>query len=189
MVARDVETAAAALRTLRREERERLGLAVLAFALALVATQVRPALALPLLAAGATAVVLEVQAAWRRWELLERLVLDRDAYAIPEVRMRGERAATMDSRTTLASSIRSVLREPGFAPTARVAACASDLEALASELDDDELVLHPVCAVTCVRLLTDDGESPLLNPELPPEDVRARVLRIRAGFERQGDST
>ena len=38
---------------------------------------------------------------------------------------------------------------------ARVLAAAEELEALASELDDEELELDPACAVACMRLLTD----------------------------------
>ena len=34
-----------------------------------------------------------------------------------------------------------------------------------------------------MRLLTDLGESPLLNPTLPPEDLRSRIRQIRSGFE------
>ena len=34
----------------------------------------------------------------------------------------------------------------------------------------------------CKRLLTDFVESPLFDPALPPEELRSRVRRIRAGF-------
>jgi hypothetical protein len=37
--------------------------------------------------------------------------------------------------------------------------------------------------VACTRLLTDLEGSPLLNPALPPEELRSRVRRIRSGFE------
>jgi hypothetical protein len=60
---------------------------------------------------------------------------------------------------------------------------AEELEALASELEDDELALDPACAVACMRLLSDLSASPLLNPALPPEELRSRVRQIRSGFE------
>ena len=60
---------------------------------------------------------------------------------------------------------------------------AEELEALACELEDEELALDPACAVACMRLLSDVSESPLLNPALPPELLRSRVRQIRSGFE------
>ena len=84
----------------------------------------------------------------------------------------------MERRHALADHVRSWLREP--APE-RVRAAAPELEALAAELDDDELMLDPVSAVICVRLLTHP-ESPLLDTARPPEELRARVSQIRSGF-------
>ena len=59
---------------------------------------------------------------------------------------------------------------------------AEEMEALAAELEDDELTLDPVSAVMCKRLLTDFMESPLFDPARPSEELRSRVRRIRAGF-------
>ncbi|MGH3085494.1 MAG: hypothetical protein ACRDNP_15825, partial [Gaiellaceae bacterium] len=89
------------------------------------------------------------------------------------------REATMERRHSFAALIRSRLRQPG---ETRVIAVAEELEALASELDNDELTLHPACAVACVRLASDVAESPLLNRELPGEDLHSYVRRIRSGF-------
>jgi hypothetical protein len=184
MTARSIEDTARRLQELRREEWSDLSLAVLAIGLALAATEVRQALAMPLFLGGLAVGFLAARTFFRRWELFDRLLLDRDAYAIPEVRARAEQVAAMKSRRTLAVSIRNLLKASRLSPSARVAAAAEELEALASELEDDELALDPACAVLCQRLLTDGIESPLLNTGLPGEDVRTRVRQIRSGFER-----
>lgn len=117
-----------------------------------------------------------VRALWRRWDLVDRLAGERDAYAISEVRARASSAATMERRRGCAASIRSRLREP------RLVLVAEELGALASELEDGELELEPAAAVACARLVTDVAGSPLLDPNLAPEDLSSRVLQIRAGF-------
>jgi hypothetical protein len=170
------------LRELRREEWADTLLAVVALGLAFAASQTHSVLATSLLVAFIGAVILDLRAFWRRWDLLDRLLLDRDAYAIPEVLARAERIASMKSRHALASSIRSLLGETRSTALNRVAVLADELEALASELADAELALDPHCAVLCEHLLTDGSESPLLNPALPIEDAVARVRRIRGGF-------
>ena len=60
---------------------------------------------------------------------------------------------------------------------------AEELEALARELEDDELALDRAFAVACMRLLSDVSASPHFNPALPPERLRSRVRQIRSGFE------
>ena len=52
MYARAVDDASARLQELRQEEWQELGLAALALGLALMATQIRPALAMPLFLGG-----------------------------------------------------------------------------------------------------------------------------------------
>jgi hypothetical protein len=182
MYARAVDEAAARLRELRHEEWADLGLAALAIGLALAATQVRPALALPLFFGGLAVGALGVRALWRRWDLVERLSGERDAYVIPEVLAFASRVATMERRHSLAVLIRSRLRRSRRAFGARSIAAAKELEALASELDDGGLALDPACAVACARLLSDPEKSPLLNPKLPPEELHSRVRQIRCGF-------
>jgi hypothetical protein len=44
--------------------------------------------------------------------------------------------------------------------------------------------VEPVSAAGCMRLLTDGAESPLLNPTVSTEDLRAALLRIRDGIRR-----
>jgi hypothetical protein len=86
----------------------------------------------------------------------------------------------------MSRSLRSLVAEPwrgGFCIVpGRVAAFAADLEQLARELADAECEVEPVSAARCLRLLSDGGESPLLNPAVPVEDLRAALLRIQCGI-------
>ena len=182
MYARAVDDASARLCELRREKREDLGLAMLALGLAVAATQVRPELAWPLFLGGIGVGALGVRALWRHWDLVERLACERDAYVIADVRDYASREATMDRRHGYAALIRSRLSRPGVAIESRLVASAEQLEALATELDDQQLAFDPACAVACMRLLSDLAGSPLLNPERPPEELRSRVRQIRSGF-------
>ena len=182
MYARAVEDAAQDLRELRHDEWGDFGLGALALSLAAVAGQFRSALALPLLIGGLTVWALGVRALWRHWDLVDRLAGNRDAYVISDVLAYASREATMDRRRNFAAMIRGTIRQPGLALESRVRAAADELEALASELEDEELVLDPACAVACLRLLRDSPGSPLLNPALPSSDLRSSVVRIRSGF-------
>ncbi|HEY8778120.1 MAG TPA: hypothetical protein VIM33_16790, partial [Gaiellaceae bacterium] len=65
-----------------------------------------------------------------------------------------------------------------------VEAFAADLLELACELQDADCEVEPVSAAGCLRLLSDGAESPLLNPAVPVEDLRAALLRIRGGIRR-----
>ena len=179
MDARSVDTATRRLHELRREERDQLGVAAFALGVAVAATQVVPQLAVPIFLGGLFVGALGVRALWRRWDLVDRLAAERDAYVIAEVRDYAAREATLDRRQSLAASIRIRLREP---VDPRICLAVGDLEALASELDDEGLTLDPVCAVACARLLSDTAGSALLNPALPPEQLRSSVRQIRAGF-------
>ena len=89
----------------------------------------------------------------------------------------------MERRQRHAALLRDRLERPGLLYEARILAAAEELEALASELDDEELELDPACAVACMRLLSDVVTSPLLNSALPPQDLRSRVVQIRSGFK------
>jgi hypothetical protein len=183
MYARAVDDAGERLRRLRHEAWGDFGLAAVALGLALVASRTRSEFVLPLFIGGLAVAALGVRAEWRRWDLVERLAGDGDAHSIPEVRAYAAQHATMERRRSFASLIRCYLEQPGLPGYARLAAVADELEALACELDDAALDLHPVSAVACLRLLSDVAESPLLNPALPAEDVRARTCRIRSGFQ------
>jgi hypothetical protein len=86
---------------------------------------------------------------------------------------------TMERRRVLAGSIRSLLSEP---LSDRVRTAAQELQALAEDLENDRLVLDPVCAVACRRLLGDPERSPLLNPAFRAEDLHSGIRQIRSGF-------
>jgi hypothetical protein len=184
MNAREVDEASARLRELRHVEWEDLGLASLAFALALAATQLRPALAVPLFLGGLAVGALGIRAMWRHWDLVDRLAGEREAYAISDVLEYASRAATMESRASYAAVIRSWASwpGPGSQAEAELEAALEELEELASELDDEELALDPAHAVACKRLVSDFDLSPLLNPAFPPEELRTQIRRIRGGF-------
>ena len=98
MNARDLDAAAARLRELRCEQREKLALGALALILAVVATTVYPDFAFPLLLGGVGVGALGVRALWRRWDLVDRLAAVPDALAIAEVRTYASRRTTVDSR-------------------------------------------------------------------------------------------
>jgi hypothetical protein len=150
-----------------------------AFGLAVAAASFRPALALPLFFGGLVLAGRAVLAGWRRWDLLDRLLVERDAYAIPEVRVRAAEEATMANRRWLSRTIRARLE---LAENPRVTVNADQLAALAEELADPQLELDPACAAACSRLLTDEVTSPLINSGLPAEEVRSRIVQIRSGF-------
>jgi hypothetical protein len=178
MHARAVDEGAARLRALRHQQWEDLGLGALAIALAVAATNVQPRLAVPLFVGGLAVGLRGVRTAWRRWDLVDRLAGEGDAYVIPEVLAYASRQASMERRRTFASLLQSRL----LGSDARIVAVAQELEELAVELEDDSLALDPVAAVASMRLLSDP-ESPLLDRAAPAEVLRSRVRQIRAGFK------
>ena len=187
MYARQVEEQSTELDELKRDELELVGLTVLCFGLAF-AGHGRPTVALPLLAAGLGGAFLAMRAFWRRWDLVDRLLLEREAYLIDEVGRRARHLAEPENRHSLAASIRwrlenaSALRDSA----GRLHRLAPELAELACALDDDSLELDPLRAVECERLLTDGTASPLVDGATSVEDVLARVRRIRAGFAPRG---
>ena len=182
MYARAIEESEAQLNELRQEEWEGFGLAALFLGAALAASFIHSALTLPLLFGGFTGCALGVRAACRRWDIVDRIVGERDAYVIAEVRARALQETSRQRRSDLAVSVRQILAAPGPRICERVACATEELKALARELDDEELVLDPAAAVACARLLTDPVNSPLFDEAGRPDDVRSRVLQIRSGF-------
>jgi hypothetical protein len=98
MTARQIDEAATRLRDLRTEAVANLGLAALAFGLALAASELLRPLALPLLVGGMAATALGLRAFLRRCFLLDDLSADRDAYAILDVRRHAAREALLRQR-------------------------------------------------------------------------------------------
>jgi hypothetical protein len=182
MTAQTIKDAGNRLHELRQDEWSDLSLAALAIGLALVASVLHPPLALPLFIGALASAALAGRAFFRRLELFDHLLLDRDAYAIPEIRRCAENIASMESRRALAQAVRTRLTPaPGYAVTERVAVAAEELKSLASELDDETLSLDPACAVRCYRLLNNYADSPLLNTLLPAQDVEIWIRQIRSG--------
>jgi hypothetical protein len=182
MYARAVDDAAARLRQLSCEQWEQFGLAALALGLAVTASEVLPALAVPLLLGGLALGALGMRAFWRHWDLLDRLAGDRDAHVIPAVAAYASRDATPERRHAAAAAIRRSLRERELGCDVQFMPVAEELEGLASELDDGRLALDSAAAVACTRLLSDAPGGALLNPALRPEELRSRVRQIRGGF-------
>jgi hypothetical protein len=183
MTGRMVDEAEHRLRQLRQDEWSRFALAALATGLSLAASVVHPPLAIPFFLGAMTVGVLAMHAVFERSDLVHRLMRERDAYLIPEIRRQAEATASMESRRMLAGTVRRRLGPlPGYPRAARVAAVAEELEALAGELEDDLLVLDPVRAVQCRELVTAYEYSPLLNDLLPADDVPVQLRQIRAGF-------
>jgi hypothetical protein len=185
MYARAVDDANSRLRDLRREEWSDLGLAALATGLALLATQTRTEFAIPLFAGGLAVAFRGLIAAWRRWEIVDRLAAERDAYVIPEVRKRALQGATIERRRLYAAYIRYAL---GTAVPGEFGTATPELEALVAELEDVTLTLDAACAVACARLVSDPSGSPLLRFESSPEEVLSRVRHIRSGFAPRADA-
>jgi hypothetical protein len=179
--ARAIDDAGRRLRELRREEWSDLGLAGGALVLAVVAAIRLPTVALPLFVGGLALGALGVRALWRRWDLVDRLADEPDAYAIPEVLAYALRETTMESRRRLAAFVRSHVEQARLPEVATV-----ELAALADELEDERLDLDPAAAVACVRLLSDPVRSALLNPALQ-DGLRSSLWTIRAGFGEHRD--
>ena len=134
-----------------------------------------------------------VAAGWfalSRRGLIERLSLDPDAYALPEVQAYGRRLVDLRRRRVLAQGIRKMTREalrPGSLYLGdRVVRHARELETLARDLAAPGTRVHPASVARCRQLLTEAAESPLYNPRLPADDIPQILRRIRAGMERDG---
>jgi len=183
MYARAVDDAAARLHSLKLEQFADLGLAAVTLPVAVAAAEFHPTLALPLFLGGLFVGASGTRALWRRWDLVDRLAGERDAYVISEVRAYAMTETTMRRRHAFAELIRLRLHDQEPERQARIAPIAANLDALASELEDDALELEPACAVACARLLTNVAGSPLINSSLSTDDLLSRVHQIRAGFE------
>jgi hypothetical protein len=182
MYARAVDDAGTRLRELRGEEWHDLGLAGVALALAIGATEYAPSLAMPLFIGGLAVGALGIRALWRHWDLVDRLADEPDAYAIAEVLAYASRETTMEMRKRSAALIRHHLESMYTSRADRLEHARDELTRLATELEDEALELSPACAVACSRLLSEPTDSPLLNPALPQDGLRSSAARIRSGF-------
>ena len=182
MYARAIDEAETRLLELRHEERYQLGLSAVALAASLAMTAIYVPVVLPLFVGGLAVGVLGMRTFWQRWDIVDRLADERDAYVIPEVLSYAARDACMERRSTSAALIRSWLCTAALAGSSPVLAQAEELEALACELEDRDLELDPACAVACRRFLTDGTVSPLFDDAARREDIESWIVRIRDGF-------
>ena len=185
MYARAVEEAAVTLRDLRRAEWEDLGLGLVALGSAIAATKILPSLALPLFLGGVAIGARGLRALWLRWDLVERLAGERDAYVISEVLDRALRETTMERRRAFAAVIRTYLGDP---ENPRLRFLQAELEDLAADLENPGLTLQPSSGVACFRLLCDPLARGLLDPAVSAEELRARIAEVRLGLTRVPDA-
>ena len=171
---------------MRRRSLEALALAVAAGMLAAVLVALSARFAVALGVGALLQATLAFAYVLARRALIGRLATEPAAYGIEDVRRYGLSVANQTERDRLAQWIRTILTEtahPGTLYLAdRVATYASELDVLARELLSRATFLDPPSAVACRRLLTHAIESPLYNPEIPPDDVVVVIRRIRGGF-------
>jgi hypothetical protein len=173
--ARAVVEAETRLVDLRRDEWHQLGLSALALGASLAMTAAYELLVAPLFVGGMALWLLGIRSLWRRWDLVDRLADDRDAYVIPAVRTYAARDARMDRRRTNAASLRY------WATQADLTEVVGELEQLTRDLENADLELSPACAIVCRRHLTDPTVSPLLNGGLA-DDLHETIVEIERGF-------
>jgi hypothetical protein len=179
MSARDVEQLGRKLHDLNERTIGELALAAVAFVLALLATELRPDLVVPLLAGAVGLAVLGIVAFVRCHLLVEDAAVDPDAYLLPEVRRFGERAASLGHRRELAAWIRRAVAASPELASPRVDENRAALEELRNDLERPELPFEPACAVALERLLHEGG---LYDADLPADELRSRLTQILAGF-------
>ena len=185
MNARELEQEQNELRRRRRRALETGALACVAAATALGIVSLSARLSLALAAGAGAEGAVAAAVCYARRERIARLALDPAAYAIPEVDRYGRNCVR--ERERLAASLAGVVAEARIPGTLylsdRVAHFGHDLELLAGELASSAAKVQPVSAVACRRLLTHAVESPLYNPRVPPDELRAALQRIRGGIQ------
>jgi hypothetical protein len=154
---------------------------------AVVSIQVQSAsVPLALLTAGEGLVVLCSYYSLR--DLIERLALEPLAEDLPAVQRYRRRLLEQSERDRLAASINSLIAEattPGaFSLADRIVLFEDELRTLARHLATPEVSVQVRSMVICARLLSRGVESPLFNPNVPVEHLRAILLRIRHGIGR-----
>jgi len=191
MTDRELETAAAEIRSRRRTALERFTAAFVSAALVPVALQLSGTLTVATGLGAAALAVLGALALTGRRSLLEQLSLEPEALAIPEVRAFGERLTTPRGRARLATAIRSMVKD-AFRPRGplgclflvdRVVAYAREFDAIARDLCSPAVEVDPVSAARCQWLLTNAADNPLYDRRLPAEELGSILRRIRAGMQ------
>jgi hypothetical protein len=122
-------------------------------------------------------------------EMLQKLALEPAAQEIPAVRRYCQHLLQQPVRDRLAASIDSLIADANLPRTIclieRVALVEDQLRLLARDLATPDVPVQVRSLVVCVRLLTNGVESPLFNPGVPVEDLRATLLRVRFGIGRR----
>ena len=186
--------AEAKLVVLGQQARDFIIASVLGFAGTAIAVAAVPQLALALAAAAVLALVLSGRSLWRRRELLDALLLDREAYSIEAVRHRATRFATPARRHRLGNWARTILKvsKGEELPASASVRVLSDrvlprherLLRIASAFEDDARSVHPASVALLHRLLTRPGLSPLYNPGLDEDLLDLALHRVEAGVDR-----
>jgi hypothetical protein len=148
------------------------------------------ALAFPVAAGAAAAVVIGALAADERRRMLFGLVVQGDATSIPAVRTLADRLANdPGARHRVAAGLRTAARADqvtGRTPTAiasgRAANHARRMLALADAIDDPRRTASPAAVALCRTLLTDGASSPLYNPNVPESELDRVLAVVEAGI-------
>jgi hypothetical protein len=176
MNARQIDDAAGRLHELDIESAGDIALAVVATGLALAATQLLPALAMPFLVGAIAVGFLGVRAYVRRTFLVEDLAAEPDAYEIPAVRSFGQRATAVGHRRALARTIRAEAERPRLAPV------RADLDRVAERLEDGRRPVDPCALVALEQWLRDPGGS-FRTREVPASELGSRLRSLLAALE------
>lgn len=182
----DVATAIRRLAATRAWARQGAALTLGSVIFAAAAQPLAPSLTVPLLLAAVIEASIVYFVASGRQRLIADLAVERDYYAIPEVRRYGEKLKAPRARERLADWLVELI-EVGADPEMpylgdRIAENRTDLLAVADDLRSPRLEAHPTTLATCLTLLTRGARSPLYNYRIPPDTLRAVLLRIRLGF-------
>lgn len=180
-----LESAAAELAEQRARMRGRAAVAGCTAVACVPLAAVAPRVALVLAVAAFCELLLAAHSLGRRRALVRTLALDPAAYVLPEVRDHGARLVSPRRRARLARSLLRLRRDAARRQTLllrdRIEAEWPALEALGRAFASPDCDVEPPSAAACEHLLTSGLQSPLLNPELPPDELAVRLHHIRAG--------
>jgi hypothetical protein len=182
------------LGALRTQARDFAVAGVLALVAGIIAIAADARLALALVATAVATLILSGRSIWRRRELLQMLLIDRDAYSIDAVRRAATRFATPSRRKRLGTWLRELVAvaDGQEAPPSatvralddRVRARRDRLLQLADAVANDSRAVHPSSIALLHQVLTRAGLSPLYNPGLEEDLLDVALHRVEAGIER-----
>jgi hypothetical protein len=134
------------------------------------------------------ATILAIAAHSARRRRLATMALSPALVQLPELESERKRLQSARSRRALAAGLRRTAEpiqpcrrlDPCPVLVDRVAAVRAKLLELASDLEQTQTP-DPACVAVLHELLTN-GSSPLYNPNVPADDLRAILARARAGL-------